>query len=305
MTGPRPAVSIIIPSYNAAATIPYTIEGLLSQVDPSMDEILVVDSSDDGRMAAVVERFEPRGVRFLHEGRKVIPAKGRNIGAGIASGDILAFIDADAFPEAGWIDAIVSSYRSGCRAGGGSVLLPEWQAGNRIAVAQYYLQFNESILTKNQSPEIRPFLPSVNLYCDRKLFLAAGGFPDIRAAEDTLLGIRISRETPIWYDPSIKVRHIFRENRADFRGNQRLLGQYNLIFRREAYPAIWYRGFLPILLSPLIGLYKGIRILARIARAGQGHLSSLAPALPWFFEGLYFWTAGFLSTALTREAKVG
>ena len=297
MREPLARISVVVPSCNSSRTLVSTLDGLLSLEGNDLAEILVVDSSDDGMMPPVVERYRRRGVRFLDAGRRVMPAIGRNLGAKEAVGNVLAFIDADAYPETDWGVRIAENHRSGKLAGGGSVLLPEWQEGLPVAVAQYYLQFNESLPDPSGRQETRPFLPSVNLYCDRSLFERAGGFPEIRAGEDTLFGIRLSRIAPIWFDPGIRVRHIFRDRVDDFCRNQRMLGHYNLVFRRTEYGSAIYRGRIPALLSPAITILKGMRIVSRVAGAGNGHLARLATGFPLFARGLAAWGAGFASAS--------
>ena len=140
-------ISVVIPSYNSAATVGRTLEGLLSQRACAAKSIIVVDSSDDGRTPAVLSAFEGRGVRVVRLSEKTIPAVGRNLGAQQASGRYLAFIDSDAYPAPDWLEKISEAFAQGCRVGGGSLSLPDFQKRKMIALAQYFLQFNEFLDT--------------------------------------------------------------------------------------------------------------------------------------------------------------
>ena len=89
-----PTVSVIIPSSNAAQYIRTAIDSALSQTHPP-GEVLVIDGgSSDGTQDLVRAYGEP--VKLLQEkpGRKGLGAA-RNVGVEAASGEWLAFLDAD------------------------------------------------------------------------------------------------------------------------------------------------------------------------------------------------------------------
>lgn len=88
-------VSVIIPAYNAAATIDSCLKSLRAQTDLPL-EILVVDDGSTDATAATVKNFSLNYSRVKlftqnHQG----PAKARNWAARQARGSILVFVDAD------------------------------------------------------------------------------------------------------------------------------------------------------------------------------------------------------------------
>jgi cellulose synthase/poly-beta-1,6-N-acetylglucosamine synthase-like glycosyltransferase len=85
-------VSVVIPAYNAAATIAAAIESVLAQTRPP-EEIIVVDDGSKDETSAVVERFGPI-VRLLRQANAGC-GQARNTGAREARGTWLAFLDAD------------------------------------------------------------------------------------------------------------------------------------------------------------------------------------------------------------------
>lgn len=84
-------VSVIIPAYNASATIRTCVASVLRQKDVNVEVIVVDDGSADGT-AEIVRAMS--GVRLLRQ-ENAGPASARNRGIEDATGAWLAFLDAD------------------------------------------------------------------------------------------------------------------------------------------------------------------------------------------------------------------
>src|SRR3989339_1251365 len=97
-------VSVIVPMFNAQATIRECIESLL-RLDPLPYEIIIVDngSTDDSvaSVEKVVKEKEMSLVAILSEKERG-PAAARNCGAKAAKGGILAFTDSDCTVPQDW-----------------------------------------------------------------------------------------------------------------------------------------------------------------------------------------------------------
>ena len=295
-------VSFIIPSYNSWKTVGRTLESIARQRSDLVSEVLVVDSSSDGRTRQVLSRYAGNGLplRVIDAGVRVMPAVGRNIGARAAKGDILAFVDSDAYLAPDWLEKIVERCQQGCRVGGGSIALPESQLYRPIPVAQYFLQFNEYMDIGRS--RVKPFLPSCNMFCDRELFRQCGGFPEIRASEDVLFFLKAGRKAPVWFIPEAKVFHIFREEAAPFLKNQMLLGRYIIVYRRRAHPdRFYYRGAWPFLFLPAFAAIKVGRITRRVLLSRPSLLLRYFAVLPLFAAGMIAWCAGFVQGVFSRE----
>lgn len=97
---PELRFSVVVPAYNAAATIASCLEGLLRQTEPrERYEVIVVDDGSTDDTAGIAGRF---GVTVIRQGNRG-PAAARNRGARQARGGIVLFTDADCVPEPGWI----------------------------------------------------------------------------------------------------------------------------------------------------------------------------------------------------------
>ncbi len=285
--------SVIIPAYNSHRTLQNAVEALMNQTAQNrLAEIIIVDSSDDPEALKQLKELEKNEkIRVITSGVKVMPAKQRNIGAGHAKSELLCFLDSDAYPEEEWIEKIIDVYSSGVHVGGGSYKIPEFQQDSKIAKAQYYLEFNEFM--DIGKPRAKRLLPSCNLFCQKDFFHKLEGFPEIRASEDTLFGLKVNNHSKMMFFPEISVYHIFRDNPEHYYKNQVLLGKYIFIYRKYFYNSIYYKGILPYLLFPSFILIKLIRILTRIISAGRKIMVDFLPVTGLFFAGLYHWSRGF------------
>ena len=87
-----PTFSVIIPVYNGAGTIARAIESVLAQSYPS-SELIVVDDGSTDDTARVVRAFGQQ-LTYLYQANRGVSAA-RNAGARRATGEWLAFLDAD------------------------------------------------------------------------------------------------------------------------------------------------------------------------------------------------------------------
>ncbi len=293
-------VSFIVPSYNSFLTIEKTISSILRQKSfDRVREVIVLDSSTDDRTRKVLEDFGHPKLRLIALDQKTSPAFSRNTAAKAASGELLCFIDSDVFIAEDWLDHILGAYQDGCLAGCGSVSVPDFQNDKKIALAQLYLQFNESLAVGERRPV--KMVPACDMFVERALFEKAGGFPELRAAEDVMLCLRLGELTQVWFVPQAKCFHIFRENFRSYFNNQIVLGKYIIIYRRKAYGRWYYRGLWPLVLLPTFLLIKTIRIKIRVFKSGPEHRRKYLVSSPLFALGLMYWAIGFIQGCFSRE----
>jgi glycosyltransferase involved in cell wall biosynthesis len=87
-----PKVSVVIPTYNNAALLHETLEGVRRQTFTDFEIIVVDDGSTDGT-AQAIKRYEP-SIRYVHQ-KNQGPAAARNRGVSLAHGEFIAFCDHD------------------------------------------------------------------------------------------------------------------------------------------------------------------------------------------------------------------
>jgi len=92
MTAQVPLVSIIMPAYNSAQFIGKAVESALQQTYPRCELIVINDGSTD-ETREVLRPFMGR-IRYIDQERRGASAA-RNTGLAAASGEFIAFLDAD------------------------------------------------------------------------------------------------------------------------------------------------------------------------------------------------------------------
>lgn len=100
-------VSIIIPSYNTANTILLTLNSIkdqdLTKNELSNIEIIVVDDGSTDRTSEIVTGYKGLlGLKYVKQ-NNIGRASARNLGANLAKGDILIFVDSDVILESHFI----------------------------------------------------------------------------------------------------------------------------------------------------------------------------------------------------------
>ena len=285
--------SFIIPSFNSHATLARTLRSILAQSALKfVREIIVADSSNDDCTREVISRLAHPLIKPLLLESKTSPADGRNIGARTALGDILCFIDSDVELQPDWLKNIRQACKEGALLGGGSICLPPDQLYSILPMAQYYLQLNEFI----PAGKLRPvtLVPACNMFCERALFERVGGFPVLRAAEDTLFCLKAGQISPVWFVPEAVCAHTFRTEWDGFLMNQELLGRYIFIYRRKHFGSWYYQRLWPLLFIPAFIGIKFFLMLSRVLKAGLKHWCFLFLSFPVFCIGLISWSIGFV-----------
>ena len=91
----RPDVSVIIPMFNAGATVAEALESACAQRGPEI-EVIVIDDGSTDHAATVVAQFAQRDsrVRLVSQSNQGL-AGARNTGIAAARGEFLHFLDAD------------------------------------------------------------------------------------------------------------------------------------------------------------------------------------------------------------------
>lgn len=95
MTHPAPYFSVVMPAYNAAATLAEAVSSVTAQTDPDWELLIIDDGSTDAtfELACRLAFDQPR-IKVATKVNGGVSAA-RNHGASLAAGKVLAFLDSD------------------------------------------------------------------------------------------------------------------------------------------------------------------------------------------------------------------
>ncbi|TLZ45438.1 MAG: glycosyltransferase [Methanobacteriota archaeon] len=172
-----PKISVVVCTYNGASTIRDTLEGLRSVDYPDFEVILVNDGSTD----ATPQIASEYPFRIIHEPNEGL-SRARNTGIDAATGEIIAFIDDDAYPDPHWLRYLALSFLdANCVAVGGPNLAPPSDGWRADAVSNAPGGPNAVLLSDTTAEHI----PGCNMAFRKDALVAIGGFdPRFRVAGD-------------------------------------------------------------------------------------------------------------------------
>ena len=213
-----PRVSVVICAYADARWEPLVdaVEAVRRQTLRPAQIIVCVDHNEllMRRAAAtlpdaqVVANEEERGL-----------SGARNTGLRHAEGEVVAYLDDDARPEATWLEALVRPFDDPAVVGAGGVALPEWVDGPRpewLPAEMYWVVGCSYLGLPTRTTEVRNPI-GANMAFRRETLRAVGGFRDgigrvgsiPLGCEETELAIRARSLTggKVLHIPHARVQH--------------------------------------------------------------------------------------------------
>jgi glycosyltransferase involved in cell wall biosynthesis len=214
-------VSIVTPTHQRRESLRRTLRALADQDYPAgrFEVIVVADGCTDGTIA-LLERLEcaaPFRLRWIVQAQAG-PAAARNAAIAAAAGDIIAFLDDDVVPVAGWLSAHMAIHGQEERAvvigplSPGSRKRPAWVRWEDDSLQQQY----RAMLAGVYRPTPRQFYTG-NSSVARRWILQAGGFDGrLRRAEDVELAFRLQDHgLHFYYEPRADgLHHSYRTYRS-------------------------------------------------------------------------------------------
>jgi GT2 family glycosyltransferase len=176
-TLPWPRISVVVCSYNGARTIRDTCEGL-RRLDYPDFEVIVVDDGSTDDTAAIVREYDVRLIRTPNRGL----SNARNTGLAAATGEIVAYLDDDAYPDPHWLTYLAATFLSTSHAGvGGPNIAPAGDGPIAECVARAPGGPVHVLITDREAEHI----PGCNMAFRKACLDAVGGFdPRFRTAGD-------------------------------------------------------------------------------------------------------------------------
>lgn len=280
-------ISVIIPVYNGAQTLPACLQALKNQTCPPDEIIVVNDGSTDGT-SPVTARF---GVKILFQA-KAGPAAARNLGARAAQGDLLLFTDADCVPAPDWVEKMAAAFADPNTVG----VKGEYRSRQPELVARFVQQEYQERYDRMAGQDQIDFIDTYSAGYRRSIFLAAGGFDvtfPTASVEDQEFSFRLARQGyRLKYTPEAVVYHQHDQRLGEYARRKYWIGYWKALVMRR-YPTKLARdSHTPQVLKVQMGLaaLSGLLLLGgtsfqngiTVASGGLTCLLLWATALPFY-----------------------
>lgn len=255
--------SIIIPVRTVNEYLKESISHLKNLDYPSFEVIIVTDASEE-------YPFNDSRFKIISSGA-VGPGEKRNVGASVANGNVLAFLDDDAFPQKDWLQQARKIFEEDPNLyalGAPAVTPPTVPLLEKLSGKIYESLLSGGNTTYRYIAKSRRDIedyPTVNLFVKKEAFNKVGGFPiEFWPGEDTKLCLDLVKyyKKPFIYDPNPIVFHHRRDvflphlKQVSRYGQHR--GQFARIFpetsRLPSYfiPSLFVLG---LILGPIISTF--------------------------------------------------
>ena len=180
-------VSLVVPVLDEAGSVGSLLRSIDEQVRPP-DEIVIVDGGSTDGTVATIRRLTRGDARYrLLEGGASTPGRGRNLGIEAASHPWVALTDAGIELDAHWLERLarVVDHDDAVDVVYGSFAPAHGSWFERCADLAYVAPLAPSPLGPVRTRSVASCL------LRREAWRRAGGFPDLRAAEDLLFMRRL------------------------------------------------------------------------------------------------------------------
>jgi cellulose synthase/poly-beta-1,6-N-acetylglucosamine synthase-like glycosyltransferase len=224
----RSQISVVLSTFQAErlSYVSACIESLEKQT--LFPEEIILSLDPDKALFEFYKAHLPCSVKIV-AGESRGLSNSRNAALNLAKGEIVAFIDDDAFADEKWLENLVKNYENPSVIGAGGLVEPVWEKARP-------LWFPEELdwivgCSYKPLPQQKSFVRNVigcNMSFRRKAFGIVGHFNSnlgrygkkLLAGEEAEFFMRVAARLPgskIVYDPSSVVYHRVPQNRASFR----------------------------------------------------------------------------------------
>jgi GT2 family glycosyltransferase len=206
-----PRVSVVVCAYNAADTLDDCLDSL-AKLDYPDYEVIVVDDGSKDETPAIARAHAGDRIRVVGVHPNGGLSAARNVGLAHASGEIVAYTDADARADRGWLTYLVQPFlRSDVAGSGGPNVVPPDDPWVAQCVARAPGGPTQVLL----DDRIAEHVPGCNMAFRRQALLSIGGFNPVflRAGDDVDVCWRLqARGYKLGFAPAALVWHHHRSS---------------------------------------------------------------------------------------------
>jgi GT2 family glycosyltransferase len=242
-------ISVIVPVYNGGQTLAACLRALQNQTHPP-SEVIVVDDGSTDDSAVIAAQF---GVTVLSQ-TKAGPAAARNLGAQVASGDILLFTDADCSPASNWVERMLEPFADPEVVGAKG----EYRTCQSELVARFVQQEYQDRYDRMAGQSSVDFVDTYSAAYRRDVFRGTGGFDTTfptASVEDQELSFRLAEQGyHLVYVPGAIVYHRHDRSLGEYARRKYRIGLWKALVMRR-YPSKLMRdSHTPQMLKVQMGL---------------------------------------------------
>jgi len=309
-------ISVIISVRNAQKSIAKCLDSIFG-VDYDNFEVIVVDDGSNDGTAQILKEFLPK-IKVVTNLVSHGPSAARNAAGLIASGELLAFTDADCLVHRQWLNELERcfvEYPLSVSAGG-CQLLPI-DAGSFQKKVQRLFEKSAGMtdyIKSGSGMRLVHHNPSCNSIYKRDAFLREGGFLEgLWPGEDVELDLRLRRKGYlIVFNPKAIVYHYRQESMKAFQrmmfryGNAQgfLVRRYGFFRAIHFFPIVIFTGII-ILLFVAINRPMALLLCGIAGMVGAGIFFSFDLRLIFLAaSGCVAWSAGFSRGFVKKDAQV-
>jgi len=269
-------VSIVVPTCNRMEKLKNCLESIANQDFPNERvEIIVVDDRADKDVEKMLNYFKGRyqNLQYIAQDRKG-PAAARNLGAKIARGKVVGFIDDDCVLEGSWLRAMADAHEKNpeIAAVGGDTIT---STDRSPALVSQFLSTGSIEIEVNSHRDVI-FFPTCNVAIKKSIldsYRFNEDFP-LPGGEDLEFFWRLFKAGHrfIW-DRSLKVTHYRDDTLPSFLKQAYYYGRGNLLVKyihqdqpllkelKTGHPSFWGATLINIIKIPLFSYVLGNRLV--------------------------------------------
>jgi GT2 family glycosyltransferase len=299
----RPRMSVVICTYNGARTLEETLRAV-SRLDYPDFEAIVVDDGSTDRSWEIAAKFDVRLIRIPNGGL----SNARNVGLHAATGEIVVYLDDDAYPDVDWLTHLAAAFADGAHAGIGGPNIPPAADGAIADCVAHSPGGPTHVLVSDGEAE---HIPGCNMAFLREKLLVIGGFdPQFRiAGDDVDVCWRIQEKgwtlgfcpaAVVWHHRRNSVRAYFKQQRnygrAEAMLERRWPQKYNAMGHLTWSGRLYGKGYLHLLPIRRRRIYHG--------QWGTALFQSLYDVSPSLLSTLPLMPEWYLATAVLAAVGI-
>lgn len=291
----HPEVSIIIPTFNRAHSLPQAVESVLQQDFKEVEVIIIDDASSDDTQKIVRSYKDPR-IKYIRLDKNLGAAAARNAGIFVSKGKYIAFQDSDNVWMEGKLKKQMEMFTQ----------LPDrvgvlYSSILRISKnkREFFPDFQDKLKTGNIHAELlkRNFIDLCAAVVRRKCFYVSGMFDEeLPCYQDWELWIRFSRDFEFYFLDEVHATAYYSEDSISINPYKQIDALRQILQKHQSDFSVHKKIYSKqlIYLGHLLCSYENIR-------AGRKNLLKALEVSPFYIKIFMFLILSLFGSSAYRS----